>query len=338
MTTPSLPTRTEQTKKTYLRRARDLAQACRKSLKIPNNTVLDYRQLVGWLANRRPRWSKRTWRQYKASVAYFLEEEIKRGNGIAQEALEALIPLDSTPGQAKTKSTSANKQKKLPAADLRALRKALDESTSVWASDLERWIEAGLLTGLRPVEWGQSRVEYSPALGPILVVNNAKSTNGRSHGPKRTLLLSGLTAEERNVIEEHVARAQEWAQAGQYDRFYHGCSLALSRIVRKRWPNRDSYISLYSLRHQFAANAKASGFTRLEIAAMMGHAVDDTAAVHYGRKRAGFDLVRITPDPADVAKVKAIYTGRPAPPSPNDPTPGKKFRPAVPTPRNIDEQ
>jgi hypothetical protein len=108
----------------------------------------------------------------------------------------------------------------------------------------------------------------------------------------------------------------------------------LSRIVRKRWPNRDSHITLYSLRHQFSANAKASGFTRLEIAAMMGHAVDDTAVVHYGRKRSGFDLVRISPDPADVARVKAVYTGRPAAPSPA--SPNARARPAAPQPKQED--
>lgn len=328
----SLPTRTDQTKRTYLRRARDLALACRRALNLPANTPLDYRRLVGWVANRRPRWSKRTWRQYKASVAYFLEEEVKRGDGIAQEALELLLPLDSAPGQAKTQQTSATKQKKLPAADLRALRQSLEQSGSAWASDLERWVEAGLLTGLRPSEWANAQLTTS-AMGPVLVVANAKATNGRAHGPKRTLLLTGLTNEERKTIEAHLARAHEWAQAGQYQRFYHGCSLALARIVRKRWPTRDSHITLYSLRHQFSANAKASGFTRLEIAAMMGHAVDDTAAVHYGRKRAGFDLVRIAPDPADVARVKAVYTGRPAAPTPNDPKPGSKSRPAAPQPR-----
>lgn len=328
--THSLPTRTDQTKRTYLRRARDLALACRRALRLSANQTLDYRQLVGWLANRRPRWSKRTWRQYKASVAYFLEEEAKRGDGIAQEALELLMPLDSTPGQARTQQTSATKQKKLPAADLRALRQSLEQSGSAWASDLERWVEAGLLTGLRPAEWAQAQL-METAMGPALVVVNAKATNGRAHGPKRTLLLGGLTREERNTIQTHLERAHEWAQAGQYQRFYHGCSLALARIVRKRWPNRDSHITLYSLRHQFSANAKASGFTRLEIAAMMGHAVDDTAAVHYGRKRSGFDLVRISPDPADVARVKTVYTGRPVAPTPQQ-DPKAKVRPAAPKP------
>jgi hypothetical protein len=83
------------------------------------------------------------------------------------------------------------------------LRSALDESASAWASDLERWVEAGLITGLRPSEWAEARLEHSASLGPVLIVKNAKATNGRAHGPRRTMLLAGLTQEERNTIGEH---------------------------------------------------------------------------------------------------------------------------------------
>ena len=36
----------------------------------------------------------------------------------------------------------------------------------------------------------------------------------------------------------------------------------------------------------------------------MGHAVDTTAGRHYGRRLAGMEMLRVRPDPADVAKIR----------------------------------
>ena len=42
----------------------------------------------------------------------------------------------------------------------------------------------------------------------------------------------------------------------------------------------------------------------------MGHAVDDTATKHYGKKTAGSSLVMVKPDPAEVQKIRATYHNR----------------------------
>jgi len=82
------------------------------------------------------------------------------------------------------------------------------------------------------------------------------------------------------------------------------------------WPKRTSHATLYSMRHQFSANAKASGFTREEIAALMGHAVDTTATQHYGKKTAGYEMITVRPDPAEVARIRSVFKGRMQPPNP----------------------
>ena len=64
-------------------------------------------------------------------------------------------------------------------------------------------------------------------------------------------------------------------------------SRRLSTAVSKLWPTRKMKPTLYSGRHQFAANLKAAGYSRAEIAALMGHATDETAGQQYGRKKAG---------------------------------------------------
>lgn len=315
MPLPNKPTRLDRTEQRYRRRTKNLVGQCRKMLGLPNHQTLDYRQFVGWLIGRKAELSRDTWRQYKASVVFFLSQEAEKGNAIASESMELLKNVDVTGCVKKSKKTSGSKQKKVPLKEFKAIMKYLDANPTPWSQDLERWIGAGLLTGLRPAEWANAR--FGVADGEeCLIVDNAKATNGRAHGPTRSILLGGLTDEERQMIAEHVERAREWEQAQQYDKFYHGIASTMARVVRKIWPKREGYPTLYSMRHQFAANAKASGFTREEIAALMGHAVDTTATEHYGRKTAGFDLIRVRPDPAEVAKVRSVFKGRVSPPKP----------------------
>lgn len=322
------PTRQPKTEQRYRKRTRNLADSCRKDLELGASEILDYRRFTGWLINRKPDLSRGTWRQYKASVVFFLEKEAAGGDAIAGEALDVLINVDVSGCVRKTTRTSGAKMKKVPAKDFRSIMRALDAAGSPWREDLKRWIVSGLLTGLRPIEWGTARMGVSGS-GAVLVVDNAKASNGRAHGPTRRVLLDGLSEEEIQSISEHVARANIWEQAQQYEKFYHGCAALLARTIHKLWPKRDRHVTLYSMRHQFSANAKASGFTREELAAMMGHAVDVTAGEHYGKKTAGHEMVRVRPDPADVAAVRSVFKARFTPPVPANKIKPTKAIPAL---------
>lgn len=301
------PTRTSQTEAQYRRRTRNLIRQCREHLTLPPTEPLDYRQFVGWLVTRKSTYSRPTWRQYKASVCYVLQVEAEqRGNAIAQEAYEILLPIDVEGCVRKTKKTSGSKLKRFPVKDFHQVLKQLERSTSPWAEDLRRWMVAGIITGLRPMEWSTAVLEERAGVLHLTVVN-AKATNDRAHGPTRTIFLDGLTEDERKIIREHVERANLWQQADQFASFYQGCAGALARTCRALWSKRQQFPTLYSLRHQFSADAKASGLTREELAALMGHAVDTTAGRHYGKKTAGHSLIRVRPDPKEVAKVRQSY-------------------------------
>ncbi len=102
----SKPTRIYKTEQSYRRRTRNLVAQCRKSLHIPQHEALDYRRFVGWLVTEKPNWSRDTWRQYKASVVFFLEQEAAKGDEIALEAMEFLLPVDVQGCGGKTKKTS----------------------------------------------------------------------------------------------------------------------------------------------------------------------------------------------------------------------------------------
>lgn len=305
---------------------------CREELNIHAHEALDYRRFVGWLITRKPEWSRPTWRQYKAAAVYTLEQQSEEGNAIAQEALETLLPVDVDGCRTSTRKTSALKLKRLPLRDYRSLDRYLSENSGPWHQDLRRWLAGGLLTGLRPLEWGQA--QYTQRLGEdALVVQNAKNSNYRAHGPSRTILLGGLTDEERSLIKKHVDRAAEWKQADQYPRFYHGCAATLARVSRRLWPKRDRHPTLYSARHQFSADAKASGLTSAELAALMGHAVDTTAGRHYGRRAAGMEMLRVRPDPDDVAKIRLVMQRA----LEQSPEPGQKSRMRPVAPRDTGE-
>ncbi len=305
MPLPARPQRSVDTQASYQRRARDLVRKCRKELKIHHNEILDYRRFVGWLITRKTQWSRPTWRQYKAAVVYALEIEAEQHHDpVAQEALETLLPVDVEGCAPTTKRTSGSKLKRFPLKDYRQIMAYLDEHPNPWAEDLQRWLAASLLTGLRPREWGQASMTRRGDEDALVVVN-AKATNQRAHGPTRTILLGGLTDDERDLIREHLKRATLFAKAGQFPRFYHGCAAVLARSVRKMWPKRTEHVTLYSARHQFTADAKASGLLPEEIAALMGHAVDTTATKHYGKKTAGLDMIRVRPDPKEVSRIRS---------------------------------
>jgi integrase len=319
----SRPTLRESTKVSYLRRARDLLRQCRKELGIPPHARLDYRQLVGWMITKKPEWSRPTWRQYKASVLFFLgveQSENEPGIGaMAADAADILTPEEANECLRTTRRTSGAKKKRFPLSDYKKLLQSMAAHKSQWAQDTERWVGATYLTGLRPTEWRGSALVTITVAGvavPALQVRNAKNSNQRAHGEFRHLILDALTQPEIQLLSEHIARAREWDQAGQYSVFQRGCAAALAQAHRRLWPRRVEHATLYSVRHQFAANAKASGLTREELAALMGHASNDTATQHYGRKKAGVELVRVRAHPDEVAKIRRVYTAMPPAPHP----------------------
>lgn len=303
------PTREESTKETYRSRTRELNMRCRKELLIADHELLDLRQFVGWLIENKTNWMGTTWRQYKASVIYFLETKISEENDpVAQECYEWLIPVGVDGCIKKTKRTSNNKMKKFPLKDFNTIVYFLgnNKGASRWYEPLRRWLIAGVLTGLRPIEWANSKIiNHNGEVA--LYVKNAKNTNGRANGDYRTIILNDLTVDEIAIIKKHVEYSNEWNEADQFHSFYSSCGRALKKACKELWPRRSQYPCLYSARHQFAADAKASGLSREEIAALMGHAVDETATKHYGRKTAGSSHTRVKPIVEDVLRVRQVY-------------------------------
>jgi integrase len=129
-------------------------------------------------------------------------------------------------------------------------------------------------------------------------------------------LLDALSPAELDHIEDllltidHVERGDILDSGGQalsFRRFQTRLGDYMCKLTRRLWPpegRRTRWPTLYSLRHQIAADAKQSGGSKAEVAALMGHASDETAGRHYGRRVSGQRRLKVQPSAADVATVR----------------------------------
>lgn len=297
-------TKTEKTQSDYMKMVQRLRQQAsrwyiRQGLEYvlqSGNTVSD-EQLVYWLVSYAPEVSKQTYTLYKSAIVFAIQNEelalflINYGSELSYKS------KDRTP-------QFAVKAKSINAKDWQKLMAHLDKANGQWDKIIKRWLQAGLLCGLRPVEWTQSELLDTPN-GLILHVKNAKNTNGRSNGEYRDIVLSGMNDKDIAIIKENLENIQLASQNGEYENMLVCCQNRLRSLNRSLFGKRKRHITLYSARHQFSADAKRSGMKREEVSALMGHGVDKTAILHYGKKQYGRSgAIKVKPKQEQVATVK----------------------------------
>lgn len=146
-------------------------------------------------------------------------------------------------------------------------------------------LEAGVATGLRPVEWKD--VELT---GDVLRVKNAKYRPGISaNGEKRELYIVDevISIEQRAAIDRVIAALNgvEWDVIGTHVR--RALRSAKNKLKEMSLiSGKEMRTRIYDARHQFSANAKnALDYEGGEVAAAMGHRSAVTAHVSYGNRR-----------------------------------------------------
>lgn len=258
-----------------------------------------------------------TFRQYKAAITYVFES---RGqDATALEVLRWTKPSDPLP-----KRTSAQKRKSLPRAHLDRIVAELEARGSRNCLLASQWLQANLIVGLRPIEWPGARLE-----GDVFTVLNAKTTNDRSHGDSRSMVLT-INDQERELLTRWLETVA--TMADDWNRTYEAVRRRLYVVVRHLFGKGAKHITLYSPRHQFAADQKAAGSSKAAVAATMGHRKTGTAVRHYGRKRSGVAAnARAKPAEADLKRVMA-FNPEPAPqPAPQPATTQPTLAPMKPT-------
>ena len=262
---------------------------------------------IRWLVSIKPTVTRATWALYKeALLEHFADIN-------ASEAGRELEQIDATGCKPRGRRgdgsarTSGLKAKFVNQAAYRKVDAYLKEADAMYDYALRGFIDATLLTGLRPVEWAGTRLEQGQDC-PVLKVRNAKYRRGpetdkafirnRAHGEWRTLRLIGLTKTELAIIEFHLDSVKPHIQdERQWDAFYGHIRRRLTKVNNRVVRQRKHRFSLYSCRHQFCANAKSDNVPVTEIACLMGHLSEATCVIRYGKKTCGWPFGKESDNP-----------------------------------------
>jgi len=307
MENPSeIPTQDISTKKLYLKRIINFIKRAYKEAKEQEHDIINSQKpfvhvfgdedikglsLLNTTIWACKNWSKtitqESWRSYRAPFK-FVADLYHQAEIIDDKTFARINSvLDNTTGLPRRDveiRTSRKKQKHLSIKDLKKIDTERGLSKSIWSKSTRIWVRAGILTGLRPIEWRKSSL-LREGDDLLLRVVNAKNSNNRANGDTRHLNLNHLNENEINIIRSHLKICEQFSDSlEEWEGFYKGCSNLLRNKTRIAFPNRKRYPTLYSSRHQYSANSKASGCKPEELAALMGHASDLTAQMTYGKK------------------------------------------------------
>jgi integrase len=226
----------------------------------------------------------------------------------------------------RTQRTSGARRKAFPTESLELIERYVREhpNSRAYYGALIAFLNANLLVGLRPTEWldveftEEEAEQARKAIG--LKVDNAKCSRGRANGPTRTIMLYDISGQNlaklmhfHKIIGSYQQRLlQRGVHAEEVaKKFFRSLQQSLNRILKRIRIN--DKLTLYSTRHQVIANAKASGLSSREIAAMFGHRSPKTARQHYAHISDAIGKTSFRPSPDSLAAV-ASATGIPPTP------------------------
>lgn len=315
--------KTDLTIESYLNRGNQLWIRAKNQYDFPQSEFSPI-IFIYWLENLLPMLKPSSRRQYIASVREFL---LNMRNGctdlVVNDQLDNAIQLSQQMQSSDFTNpiklpkrwrgrTSSQKSKHLNSDDLRKLVKQSEQLRGKWIKPALLWLTANIIVGLRPVEWRYAQLNISDE-AMVLTVSNAKNTNGRSNGGIRTLNLANISSNEMNLIRSQLKEAKlNSTDDRSWNKYYAGVRNAIYRMTREILPSRKTYPSLYTSRHQFAADSKSSGLSKIEIACLMGHATDDTAGSHYGKRKHGRGNCRVQAHKSEMATVRVIPVKNPS--------------------------
>ncbi|CCD28826.1 Phage integrase family protein [Candidatus Glomeribacter gigasporarum BEG34] len=291
-------TRTQSTVEHYLKRAHQLLARIADEMQLPEDAYPPPDEVVRYMEQRAHQWKWATFRQYQASLVYrYAREYEKNGDPLFAKTAQALRVLSHKTCQPAhvIGHTSSRKRKGIPQRDFEALvaRLSNPKQNSDYAKRTALWLAAAAVTGLRPCEWRTAQLNEDATQ---LIVQNAKATNGRANGASRTI---AIRPEDAASIQAHLASIHELLARGYpFAHIHQCCSIALNRACKALWGTDPAKrYALYSARHQFAANAKATT-SQQEVARLLGHHSIRTARRHYAPRRSAWLKFRQADDMA----------------------------------------
>ncbi|MEH2471986.1 integrase [Nitrobacteraceae bacterium AZCC 2161] len=323
------PTRTSKTETGYIKRAIQLYNAVKRDFLVAASidgspTHFSVSAFVDRLLEKRQTYRASSWRYNRTAVVFALEQKAlqdKWSADVIKDGIERLHAASPPHHDIKLPAhTSSGKSKRFFEEDFERVYNLALTRRSRFAEPLVHFLHANLLAGLRPCEWPSACLSMTNSAEALwtLTIRNAKDSNHRALGSYRELRWRELPHD----LVEHVSACIAIAQDAQFERTLSSMSDLLADLTRQLWPTRHSYPTLYSTRHEAIARWKARYLhpdqtmeERLRglaiIAALCGHATDETATKHYGRPRRGRDRITAfpvpAPDPARVILVRQVF-------------------------------
>ncbi|KVZ44395.1 hypothetical protein [Burkholderia ubonensis] len=304
-------TRTPKTEQHYAIKARQIRDRAARELGYQLADSVSPIAIAEHLITRKPAIAKNTWKLYKNALrSHFHGLVDAAANPAAKEELRAAIALldaeRSTGALSRGIRTSATKQKQFKRDDFDQLLEYLTAHVGhhKFANALRTWLLASRFTGLRPCEWEDAGLTDADGR-PCLIVRNAKATNGRGNGGYRRLDLSKAEVADIDALHDMMEMLEGYEAELGFAALQGRLAHYMKRATRACFGRRKKYPTLYSLRHQFVADAKRSGHSQAEVAALLGQASDETASRHYARAVSGESAVRVSPIAAEVSRVRA---------------------------------
>jgi integrase len=317
-----MTTRTEKTEEAYRKRAARLANAARKKA---GGRRVSPAELAQNLIARRPELAPSTFRQNRAAITFMMNEVANDQPALEPETRAVIAMLKDVESVDRPDDgvprTSAQKQKRLDD-DLDRICHGALATTSPNARALVDCLTVGSLTGARLVEWPTA--EFGPSDDPDyewqLVLVNGKQGNGRAHGETRVLRWEWLPEELVSQTKAWIFTACEAAVNASYETLIATLESLMRRLTKLLFPRRQRRPTLSSARHAAVARWKMNYVVTARsaedrelglaiVAALLGHASDETATKHYARAgEADGRFPTPTPDPAEVARVRQRYS------------------------------
>jgi integrase len=245
----------------------------------------------------------------RAALLWYIRSgqvEDKEGAAIGIAMLEK---MQKPPGR----KPLINRPKKITEEDLEILLAELDRRSlkSEWAKRCAAWVSAGLVTGVRPIEWLHSewvndehtclRIKNAKIklLPPAFLRKHATEEETRELERIRSLeieedepsrIIPIDNASDISIVEKHLHLLHEFVpgtmsekgKLAEFKKYHDACALLLRRTCRKLWGTKKAF-TLYTMRKQFSANMKAVHGSDIT-AELMGHSSSDSpSAAFYGK-------------------------------------------------------
>lgn len=206
-----------------------------------------------------------SWRNLRAAVACYWWQQ-----GYQNEAL--IIRKTAKPrSENQDRHISKKRCKKITDDDWIKLLEAGSKSDNKLAFAV---LILGFTTGMRPKEM----TTFYPVSSNTLQIPSSKKREDR--GLDRQIIIE----------DEYWARRINWAQGMTSGKPVRSLQGAFEYLVRQVFPARLSKPTIYSMRHQFGSNLKASGLDRRVVAYMMGHRATESVNKYGDRRAAGSGL------------------------------------------------